>query len=68
MQIFWLTVNTQVPFFTPSHSAHPGVTTALPQHFVTVAPVFANGETVTGTQTEDIWYATVGQVCSPFAF
>lgn len=29
------------PFFTPSQTAMPGVTVALPQHFVNVAPVLA---------------------------
>ena len=38
---------------------HGGFFAAL----VTVAPANAKGVTVTGTQTEESWYATVGQVC-----
>ena len=51
-QISWEMVNTQAPFRSPSHVTFPGITMGAPQHLVNVAPVFANGLTVTGTQIE----------------
>ena len=51
-QISWVMVKAQEPFFTPPHTAMPGVTTGVPQHLVVVAPVWAKGVTVTGTQME----------------
>ena len=48
----WLMVNTQAPLRTPSQVTRPGVTTGEPQHLVLVAPAWAKGVTVTGTQTE----------------
>ena len=51
-QMSWLMVNTQAPLRTPSQVTRPGVTTGEPQHLVLVAPAWAKGVTVTGTQTE----------------
>lgn len=45
-------VNTQEPFLSPSQVTFPGTTTGVPQHLVKVAPVFAKGFMVTGTQME----------------
>lgn len=50
------------PFLTPPQVSLPGVTNGVPQHFVMVTPVFANGVTVTGTQTDTDCYPTAGQV------
>ena len=52
MQRVWLMVNEQTPFFVPGQVVAFGVTLGSPQHFVFVRPGFANGFTVTGTQTE----------------
>lgn len=51
-QTFWEMVKVQAPLRTPEQVARPGVTTGFPQHLVTVAPVWAKGVTVTGTQME----------------
>jgi len=50
--IVWLIVNAQAPFFFPGQGFSPETIMGSPQHFVTVGPVWANGDTITGTQTD----------------
>ena len=51
-QISWVMVKKQEPFLVPPQTSRPGVITGLPQHLVVVAPAWAKGVTVTGTQME----------------